>query len=107
MSMAHFGLAMTAYAKLTFKALEEFQTSVDLAMEVGAHTDAAPSTMYFFFLNFIQGKRLNELRQIVLDNLYFTAQIKTDNFHLILLAGLSVIQELKDGPDKPLTSIRE
>jgi predicted ATPase/class 3 adenylate cyclase/GAF domain-containing protein len=107
MSMAHFGLAMTAYAKLPFKeALEEFQTSVDLAMEVGAHTDAAPSTMYFFFLNFIQGKRLNELRQIVLDNLYFTAQIKTDNFHLILLAGLSVIQELKDGPDKPLTSIK-
>lgn len=107
MAMAHFGLAMTAYAKLTFKeALEEFQTSVDLALEAGAHTDAAPSTMYFFFLNFFQGKRLNELRQIVLDNLYFTSQIKTENFHLLLLAALSVIQELKDGAEHDLLVIK-
>ena len=98
MAMAHFGLGMQGYATLPYsECLQEFRNSVDLAMEVGAHADAAPGTMYFFFLNFLKGMRLSEIRPIILENLALTAQIKTDNFHLILLAGLSLIQELQFG----------
>ncbi len=99
-SMAHFGLGMTGFAKISHdEALEQFDISRDMAMEGGAHTDAAPSTMYFFFINFLKGKRLNELYQIVLENVNFTAQIKTDNFHLILLAAQKVVEELKGQSD--------
>lgn len=105
-SMAHFGMGMTTYSPYE-SSLIEFQKSFDIAVEGGMYTDAAPSTMYFFFLNFLKGKRNSELKQIVLDKLYFTHQIKTENFHLVLLACLACLQELSEGEDKDIVSISD
>ena len=105
-SMAYFGLGMNTYCSFE-ENLPSFHKSFDIAVEGGAHTDAAPATMYFFFLNFMLGKRSHELKQILLENLYFTHQIKTDNFHLVLLACLGCIQELKEGPGKDIVTIFE
>ncbi len=104
-AMAYFGAGMTTYTPFR-QSYSYFKKSFDTAVEGGAHTDAAPSTMYFYFLSFIQGKRLSEVHQILLDNLYFTDQIKTENFHLILLAGVNCVHELKEGLETPATGLR-
>lgn len=104
-AMAYFGAGMTTYTPFR-QSYFYFKKSFDTAVEGGAHTDAAPSTMYFYFLSFIQGKRLSEVHQILLDNLYFTDQIKTENFHLILLAGVNCVHELKEGLETPATGLR-
>ncbi|MBI1307514.1 MAG: AAA family ATPase [Bacteroidetes bacterium] len=106
MAMGHFGISMTTYTPLEIS-LQEVKTSFNLALQGGAHTEAAPSTMYIFFLNFLLGRRLSEVHQIVLDNYNFTNRIKTENFRLLLMAALQNVVELQEGEVETISLSRQ